>query len=134
LNKSKSKKLSKPVVVENSFKFLDVQLNRDLARLMNKAKIAYSIDESGFINYSENDVLIVENELICSIRNKVFKRWSILICPIDLLQAHKDYMDSHHIPFKEELANGELWFLLPAKYRPLKWKLDGDSSCRNKKC
>jgi len=33
-------------------------------------------------------------------------------------------MSRHGIPFQEELSNGELWFLLPRKYRPHKWKLD----------
>jgi hypothetical protein len=34
-------------------------------------------------------------------------------------------MSRHGILFREELANGESWLLLPRNYRPLSWKLDG---------
>ena len=34
-------------------------------------------------------------------------------------------MSRHDVPLKEEISDGELWFLIPRKYRPHSWKLVG---------
>jgi hypothetical protein len=107
-----------------SFRLLDDSLNRALLSLLKKAKIDYSLDEDGSIHYSAvvNDV--VENDLICSIRDQVFPSWQVLTCPNDWVERYRDFMINRGIPFKEELSDGEFWFLIPRKYRPHAWKLD----------
>ena len=64
-----------------------------------------------------------------SIRDKVFPSWQVLTCPKDWIERYRDYMNRHGIPFKEELSDGELWFLIPRKYRPHAWKLDDPAPC-----
>ena len=108
----------------HSFRFLDSRLTQELIGLLRKAKINHSIDKEGVVHYSPDDEEVVENDLICSLRDKVFPSWQLLTCPSDWTVRYKDYMGRHGIPFREELSNGELWFLLPRKYRPHAWKLD----------
>jgi hypothetical protein len=108
-----------------SFKFLDKELNRELVRLFKKCKIDHSIGTDGTVHYSPDNEEVVGNNLICSIRDKVFSSWQVLTCPPDWTARYQEYMGCHGIPFREELSNGELWFLLPRQYRPHSWKLDG---------
>lgn len=108
----------------NSFKFLDKDLNRRLLALFRKGKIGHELCKDGTIHYRRDDEEVVENELIGSLRDKVFPSWQILTCPRDWIARYKQYMTQHRIPFREELSNGELWFLLPRSFRPHRWKLD----------
>ena len=112
----------------HSFKFLDDDLNRDLLTLLKKAKIAHSVDEDGLVHYFEGDTQDVENDLICSLRDKVFPSWALQTCPSEWIESYKDYMRRHDVPFKEELSDGELWFLIPRRFRPHTWKLDPPAS------
>jgi hypothetical protein len=112
---------------KHSFKFLDNDLNQKLVGLFKKSKIDHSIDKDGAVHYSLNDEEIVENDLIRSIRDKVFPSWQVLTCPNGWTTRYKEYMSRHDIPFRIELSNGELWFLIPRKYRPHSWKLDGST-------
>jgi hypothetical protein len=112
------------MATHHSFKFLDNRLNRELARLLKKAGIHHFIDKDGAASYSADDQEFVENDLICSIRDKVFPAWQVLTCPTDWIPSYKSYMNRHEIPFREELSDGERWFLIPRKYRPHLWKLD----------
>jgi hypothetical protein len=107
-----------------SFKFLDPKLHSDLIRLFTKAKVEYSVNEKdGAIHYSVRDEASVENDLICSVRDKVFPSWQVLTCPSDWIPSYRDYMTAHGVPCQEELSDGELWFLIPRRYRPNTWKL-----------
>jgi len=108
----------------NSFKFLDDELNRQLLALLKKGKIKHHVGNDGIIHYSPDDEEVVEEHFICSIRDRVFPSWQVLTCPRSWTVRYKKYMSHHGIPFREELSNGELWFLLPRKYRPHRWKLD----------
>ena len=108
----------------NSFKFLDESLNQQLITRLKKAEIQHDVDGDGVVYYSPDDEEVVENGFICSIRDKVFPAWQVLTCPRDWIVRYKQYMSQYEIPFREELSNGELWFLLPRKYRPDRWKLD----------
>jgi hypothetical protein len=108
----------------NSFRFLDDDLNRQLIALLRKAKIKHDVGKDGSIHYSPDDEEVVENDFVGSIRDKVFPAWQVLTCPRDWSMLYKKYMKHHGIPFQEELSNGELWFLLPRKYRPHRWQLD----------
>ncbi len=107
-----------------SFRFLDKRLNRKLIGLLRRAQIKHSVDEDGLIHYFERDIETVENDLICSLRTKVFPTWSLQTCPADWVESYRRYMGKRGIPFKEELSDGELWFLIPGRFRPLRWKLD----------
>jgi len=109
----------------HSFKFLDPSLNRELADTLKKHHIDHSIDENGVVHYSTDDDEVVENDVICSIRDKTFRSWQVLTCPSDWVARYRDYMNCHGIPFREELSNGEAWFLIPRKYRPHTWRLEG---------
>lgn len=108
-----------------SFKFLDANLNRQLIALLKKQQMKFVIDETGAILYSRDDGELIENELICSIRDREFSPWRILTCPNDWVEQYKQYMAKHLVPFREELIDGELWFLIPRHYRPDQWKLQG---------
>lgn len=107
-----------------SFRFVDNDLNHELIRLLKKAKVGHSVDKAGVIHYSEVDGLLVQNDLICSIRDQLLPAWQILTCPPEWRETYRDYMERHHIPYREELSNGELWFLIDRRYRPHAWKLD----------
>ncbi len=111
--------------MEKTFKFLDKDLNQELVGLLEKAKIGHSIDTDGTIRYSADDDEAVENDLICTIRDRIIPSWQVLTCPRDWTGRYRDYMSRRGIPFQEELSNGELWFLIPRKVRPHSWKLDG---------
>jgi hypothetical protein len=110
----------------HSFKFLDNKLNQQLIGLLKKSKIGHSVDKIGVIHYSVNDQEAVD-DLICSVRNKVFEPWQILTFPNDWTKRYLEYMDRRGIPFREELSDGELWLLLPRNYRPHSWKLENVS-------
>jgi hypothetical protein len=107
----------------NSFKFLEEKLNRQLIALLRKAKIKHEIGKDGMVHYSPEDEETVENDLIGSIRDGLFRSWQVLTCPPDWSLRYKNYMKQRGIPFHEELSNGETWFLLPRKFRPHQWKL-----------
>jgi hypothetical protein len=109
----------------NSFKFLDAGLHRQLLALLRKAKIKHHVGKDGTVHYSPGDEEVVENDCISSIRDKIFPSWQVLTCPRDWVECYKKYMNHCGILFREELSNGDLWFLLPRKHRPYRWKLAG---------
>jgi hypothetical protein len=108
----------------NTFRFLDDALNRRLLALLEKDKVKHHVAKDGTIRYSPDDEEVVEDRFICSVRDGVFPSWQVLTCPSDWTGRYKRYMSRHGIPYYEELSNGELWFLLPRKYRPDRWRLD----------
>jgi hypothetical protein len=115
-----------------SFRFADEDLNRRLIALLKKKEIRHFVDEHEVIHYSREDEDSVENNLIRSIRNRVFSSWRVLTCPTDWTDRYRQYMSRHDIPFKEELIDGQSWFLLPRKYRPQRWKLEVEVPARAK--
>jgi hypothetical protein len=111
-----------------SFRFAEDDLNRRLIALLKKNGIRHSVDENGVIHYSPEDEKSVENDLVSSIRKRVFSSWQVLSCPKEWTERYKQYMTQRDIPFKEELIGGQLCFLLPRKYRPQRWKLEGEAA------
>jgi hypothetical protein len=107
-----------------SFRFADEDLNLRLIAPFRKKEIRHFVDENEVIHYSREDEDSVENHLIRSIRNRVFSSWQVLSCPTEWTGRYKLYMSRHDIPFKEELIDGQAWFLLPRKYRSQRWKLE----------
>src|SRR5437899_1903213 len=112
------------MVKDKSFRFRDDCLHRQFLALLKKRRIKHSVGRDGRVHYSEDDEDVVENEVVCPIRDSVFATWQVLTCPRDWIPRYTDYMRTHGIPFQEELSNGELWFLLPRSYRPHRWKLE----------
>lgn len=106
-----------------SFRFVDDDLNDRLVSLVKKAGVRHQISPDGAIRYSYDDEDRVENELIRSIRDHVFSSWQIVACPPAWIDRYMQYMTQHKILFFEECADGERWFLIPAKHRPHLWKL-----------
>jgi len=111
-----------------TFRFNDEALNRKLVGLLMKHRIAYSVDGSGTIRYSAESEEVVENQLISKVRDGVFPSWQIVTCPKDWVQRYKDYMIQHGVPFREEMTDNELWFLIPRRYRPHKWVFEDSHS------
>jgi hypothetical protein len=109
---------------------LDDNLNRQLIDLLKRKRIQHSVGKDGVIRYSPDDEELVENELIRSIRDSVFKPWQIISCPKDWAERYKSYMSRHEIPFVEELIDRQLCFLIPRKYRPHSWRLRSASMIR----
>jgi hypothetical protein len=106
-----------------SFRFADDDLNEKLIQRVRKARIKHTVGDAGDIRYSSADEGVVENDLISTIRDEVFSPWQVLTCPADSQELYRRYMARHDIPYCEEWSDGDLWFLLPAKYRPHRWKL-----------
>jgi hypothetical protein len=109
---------------ERSFRFAEDNLNRLLIALLKQHAIKHSVDEEGVIHYAPEDEEAVENDLIPSIRDRLFDDWQVLSCPKEDAERYQHYMARHDIPFKEERIDGQLCFLLPRKYRPHRWKLE----------
>jgi hypothetical protein len=107
-----------------SFKFIDSDLTQRLLALLKKAKIKHVVDQDGVIHYSRADEETVGNELLYSIRTKVFPDWQLLSCPAEWTERYKRYMIQHGVPFREELFNDQMCFVLPRKYRPHSWDLE----------
>ena len=110
---------------DKSFRFLDDGLHRQFLALLKKRGIKHRVGRDGTVHYSEDDEEFIENELISPIRDGVFRAWQVLTCPREWIPRYRQYMRDHHVPFREELSNKELWFLLPRKHRPHQWKLEG---------
>jgi len=109
-----------------SFRFADDDLNRRLIAVLEEADFRHSVDENEVIRYLPKDEESFENDFVGAIRDKVFTSWQVLTCPIECTDLYKQYMRAHEIPFKEEMIDGQLWFLLPQKYRPDRWNLDDE--------
>lgn len=114
-----------------SFRFLDDDLNQRLLALVRKSDVPHRIDKHGTLHYTEREEEFLENDLICVVRDQVFASWQILSCPKDWTDRYRAYMIKHVIPFREELIDDEVRFLLPRNVRPLSWKLP--ATARRKK-
>jgi hypothetical protein len=105
-----------------TFKFVDQKLQRQLLRELKKAKAVYWVDADDAIQYSDDQVDLIENRVLSAVRGRAFQRWQILSCPAGWSHRYKEYMVQHQIPFVEELIDNRLCFLLPRAYRPHSWK------------
>lgn len=110
-----------------TFRFVEDKLNGRLIALLNKNRIKHWVDKQGLIHYSQADDERVENDLIASIRKAIFPHWQTVSCPKGWDHRFQNYMKAHDVPFKEEITDGNLGFLIPRKFRPHRWKLMDDS-------
>ena len=113
------KNMNSPLV---SFRFLNGSMNAQLRHLLLENKIDHSVSDNGLIFYRLQDEEFIENELISSIRNKLFPLWQILFCPEEDRDGLLGYMKARNIRYEVEIMDGKLTFLLPAQYRPHSWK------------
>jgi hypothetical protein len=110
--------------MDYSFKFVDDKLNHELITRLARAKVDHRIDQEGNIHYSPGDEEVVGNEILPSMRDKLFRRWQIISCPPDWADRYRRYMIRHHVPFFEELIDKKRCFLVSRKYRPHSWRLE----------
>ena len=108
----------------HSFRFVDDELNEELIRLLKKARVIHRVDGGGIIHYSPDDEDLIGNNLICSIRDRLFPSWQIVSCPPEWTDSYRQYMAQHDIPFVEEASGHDRRFLIPSRYRPHSWKLE----------
>jgi hypothetical protein len=108
-----------------SFRFVDDDLQRQFRALLKTSGIDHTVEKDGAVVYKRDDEEIVENELISSIRNRIFGAWQILSCPKDWTNRYRAYMKENDIPYAEEITDQEICFLIPRRYRPHSWKLGG---------
>lgn len=114
----------------HSFRFVDDDLNLRLIALIKRSGVAHAVGKNGVVRYPARSEDVVENELICSVRDAVFPSWQVLSCPSQWVDRYKSYMTRRHVPFVEELGDNQLWFLIPRRYRPHSWKLDDPGHVR----
>jgi hypothetical protein len=107
---------------ECSFKFLDEELNRRLVSSLKRARVPHRLDGSNAVHFSNHDEGAIENDVISPIRSSVFEQWQVLTCPADWVPRYKAYMLGHGVPFKEELIDGNVAFLLPGNVKPHHWQ------------
>jgi hypothetical protein len=114
-------------ILERSFRFVNGDLQADLLALVQRNGVRYSVDGDGTLRYASTDAEVVENELICSIRDCLFPMWSIFTLEGDetprpnVTAAYRAYMSQHSIPFAEEVADGFTWFLVPDGVDSFEW-------------
>jgi hypothetical protein len=109
----------------HTFRFVDDELNKQLISLLEKeASRKFSIDKKGAIKYSHDYEDLIGNSLICRIRSKVFKVWKIISFPANWKESYKKYMFKNKVPFREEIRDAHLRFLIPFNFRPHTWKLE----------
>jgi hypothetical protein len=109
---------------QTSFRLRDDALNQRLLARLKKGGVQFDVGKDGTIHYAPDDEEGLESNFIGPVRDSVFPSWQVLTCPPAWVDRYKQYMTKHAIPFRIEESNGELWFLLPGKYRPLRWKLE----------
>ena len=106
------------MISQVSFRFADEALNQQLIALLKKERIRHTINAKGQILFSLNDEESVENDLINSIRDKVFPEWQVLSCPKDWPEMYERYMAQHAIPFQERIDRWAHIFPPPSKIPP----------------
>lgn len=108
----------------HSFRFVDEELHRKLiALLKSRARGKYEIDADGFVHYSHDDEDLIGNDLISTVRANVFPSWQVLAFPQHWTSSYRRYMHEHEVPYREEIRDGELRFLVERGRRPHLWAL-----------
>ena len=105
-----------------AFRFQDEHLNDQLAELLKQRRIQFTRDKKGNIIYNSDLEEIVENEMINSIRNQIFRFWKLLSAPDDWLERYQTYMQINKIPYLVEYADDEINFLIPGNLNPHRWR------------
>jgi len=117
--------------MRHSFQFLDELMQGELIAELRKRNIAYRATRSGEVLFSAENFEVVENEILCAIRDRKFPAWQIFTCPAEDAEKYRMVMQRDGVPYHEEMSDGALWFLLPRKYRPHSWKIDSPAIAMN---
>lgn len=110
--------------MRHSFHFLDAAMQSELIAALRKRDIQYRTTREGDVLYSVENQDVVENEILCAIRDRKFPAWQVFTCPEEDADKYRKVMERDGVPFHEEISDGTLWFLLPRKFRPHAWKID----------
>jgi hypothetical protein len=113
-----------------SFRFADDKLQKELVVSIGELRRPFRLGKDATVYYPRKAEADFENELICPIRDKVFRNWQLLFCPQSAVNAYRTYMRRRGIPYQEEITNDEVAFLLPKTVRPHAWKVsspEGDA-------
>jgi hypothetical protein len=95
--------------------------------LVRASGVPYAIEAGGTLLYASADENVIENELICSIRDRVFPEWKVFTLEGDEMSRpqttarYRAYMKQHGIPFVEEVVDGFIWFLIPQDQDSFEW-------------
>ena len=114
---------------ERSFKFADERLQQELLDLVRASAVPHTVDPDGTLGYAFAGDVFVGNELICSIRDKVFPEWHVFTLEGDELHRprttarYRAYMRERGVPFVEEVDDGFTWFLIPEGYDSFEWDI-----------
>lgn len=120
------------MTLTRSFRFVDERLQRDLLALVRSSGVAHTVDASGALSYSSTDGPLIENELICEIRDRVFPDWGHFTlegCETRRPQTtarYRTYMTEQGIPFVEEVIDGYVWFVVPEEHDSFAWPVPFD--------
>ena|ERR1700676_3466748 len=108
----------------HSFRFVNDHLNHRLIQLLKKrAPGKFIIDADGVVHYLHDHEDLIGNDLISAVRAGEFSSWQVLSCPKRWVDSYRCYMTEHKVPFREELRDDTLRFLIPRSFRPHNWKL-----------
>ncbi|MEI7686080.1 MAG: hypothetical protein WCL32_13730 [Planctomycetota bacterium] len=116
--------------MEHAFQFVDSELQRRLVAEFAKRGIAHSVGPAGDVRFADDTQDVVENDLICEIRESVFAAWQIVTCPEADVGAYRAFMSTHEIPFREEISDGERWFSISQDSRPHSWNIEASATAK----
>src|SRR4051794_40200216 len=114
-------------LLDRSFRFVDGHLQDDLLALVRGSDVLHSVEEDRTLRYASADAEMVENELICSVRDRLFPQWGVFTLEGDetprpkVTAAYRAYMSQHAIPFAEEIHDGFTGFLTPEGVDSFEW-------------
>lgn len=117
---------------DRSFRFVDARLQGDLLALVRASAAPHAVEADGTLRYAAADEELVENELICSVRNQVFPDWKVFTLEGDetprprTTARYRAHMAEHGIPFVEELADEFAWFLIPDEHDSFAWDVQDE--------
>lgn len=106
--------------LSRNFRFLNDRLNTLFINLMLGNGITMAWDENGVIYFNESDEEVVE-DILAKIRSSQFSSWQVLSCPSDWVNKYRYEMKRRHVPFVEELNDGQVEFLVSCDQEPHDW-------------
>jgi hypothetical protein len=112
---------------DRSFRFADEGLQAELLGLVKASGVPHDVTADATLRYPSADTEFIENELICSIRDRLFPEWGIFTLEgddtsrPDDIRRYRRYMLDHGIPHYEENSNGFIWFLISREHDSYEW-------------
>ena len=115
--------------MNRSFRFVDECLQDDLLALVRASGVPHAIEPDGTLLYASADEEVIENDLICSIRDRVFSEWGVFTLEGDETRRprttarYRAHMLEQEIPFVEEIADRFVWFLVRHDQDSFEWTI-----------